>query len=215
MRSKEEAHDYRYFPEPDLTPVTITDAMLTRAREALPELPSARAERFAASGVPAEAARMLGFRTDLGDYYEAALIDGVDPVQLANWITNELVARLEADVDPAESLVTPAALASLVLLISDGKVTGGAARKVLDTLVAEGGDQAAIVEAEGLGAVGGEDTLSPIVAAALEANPDVAEKLRSGDMKPIGVIVGFVMRETKGAADGGEITKLVRQQLGL
>ncbi len=71
------------------------------------------------------------------------------------------------------------------------------------------------MEAEGLGAVGGEDTLAPIVEAALAANPDVAEKLRGGDMKPIGVIVGFVMRETKGAADGGEITKLVRQQLGL
>jgi aspartyl-tRNA(Asn)/glutamyl-tRNA(Gln) amidotransferase subunit B len=94
-------------------------------------------------------------------------------------------------------------------------VTGGAGRKVLDLLVATGGDPAAIVEAEGLGAVGGSDTLAPSVEAALAANPDVAEKLRAGDMKPIGVIVGFVMKETKGRADGGEITKLVRSQLGL
>jgi aspartyl-tRNA(Asn)/glutamyl-tRNA(Gln) amidotransferase subunit B len=86
---------------------------------------------------------------------------------------------------------------------------------VLDKLVAEGGDPAQIVEAEGLGAVGGEDSLAPIVEAALAANPDVAEKLKTGDMKPIGVIVGYVMKETKGRADGKEVTKLVRQQLGL
>ena len=100
-------------------------------------------------------------------------------------------------------------------MVSEKAVTQGAARKVLDKLVAEGGDPAAIVEAEGLGAIGGGDELAPIVEAALEANPDVAEKLRGGDMKPIGVIVGFVMRETKGRADGGEVTRLVREQLGL
>ena len=96
--------------------------------------------------------------------------------------------------------------------IGDGQA---GARQVLDKLVAEGGDPAAIVEAEGLGAVGGSDQLSPIVAAALEANPDVAEKLRGGDMKPVGVIVGYVMKQTKGRADGGEVTRIVREQLGL
>jgi aspartyl-tRNA(Asn)/glutamyl-tRNA(Gln) amidotransferase subunit B len=85
---------------------------------------------------------------------------------------------------------------------------------VLDRLVAEGGDPRAIVEAEGLGAIGGGDTLEPIVERALEANPDVVEKLREGNMKPIGVIVGFVMRETKGRADGGEVTRIVRRKLG-
>jgi aspartyl-tRNA(Asn)/glutamyl-tRNA(Gln) amidotransferase subunit B len=100
-------------------------------------------------------------------------------------------------------------------LVVEKRVTQGAARKVLDTLVEQGGDPQAIVEAEGLAAIGGGDELAPIVAAALEANPDVAEKLRSGDMKPIGVIVGHVMRETRGRADGGEVTRLVREQLGL
>jgi len=216
LRSKEEAHDYRYFPEPDLTPVAIDQAMLDRAGAALPELPSARAERFERDhGLASDTARLLGFRTELGDYFEAALAAGsVDAQPLANWITNELVSRLGADTDPAASHVAPASMAKLVGLLGEKKVTQGAARQVLDRLVADGGDPEAIVEAEGLSAVGGADELAPIVSAALEANPDVADKLRGGDMKPIGVIVGFVMRETKGRADGGEITRLVREQLG-
>ncbi len=218
LRSKEEAHDYRYFPEPDLTPVTITEEMLQRARAALPELPAQRAERFERElGLSTDSAKLLAFRAELGDYFEAALSTNgeVDPQPLANWLTNELTARLGADADPAESKVRPGALASLVAMVSEKKVTQGAARQVLDRLVADGGDPAAIVEAEGLGALGRGEELAPIVAAALDANPDVAEKLRAGDMKPIGIIVGHVMRETKGRADGGEVTRLVREQLGL
>ena len=134
---------------------------------------------------------------------------------MANWLANELLSRLETDVDPASTKVAPRALAKLVSMVGAKQVTQGGARQVLDRLLADGGDPAAIVEAEGLGAVGGSDELAPIVEAALAANPAVAEKLRGGDMKPIGVIVGYVMRETKGRADGGEITRLVRSQLGL
>ena len=108
-----------------------------------------------------------------------------------------------------------AALATLVGLVTERKVTQNAAKQVLDRLVAEGGDPRRIVEDEGLGAIGGGATLEPIVEQALDANPDVVEKLREGNMKPIGVIVGFVMRETKGRADGGEVTRIVRQKLGL
>jgi aspartyl-tRNA(Asn)/glutamyl-tRNA(Gln) amidotransferase subunit B len=217
LRSKEEAHDYRYFPEPDLTPVAIAQAMLDRAQEALPELPLARAERFEQDlGLSADSAHLLAFRSELGDYYEAALATGsADAQPLANWLANELLSRLDADADPAASKVAPAALAELVSLVSSKQVTQGGARQVLDKLIADGGDPAAIVEAEALGAVGGSDELAPIVQAALAANPEVAGKLKGGDMKPIGVIVGFVMRETKGRADGGEITRLVRAQLGL
>jgi aspartyl-tRNA(Asn)/glutamyl-tRNA(Gln) amidotransferase subunit B len=100
-------------------------------------------------------------------------------------------------------------------MVEAKEVTRDGAQQVLATLAADGGDPRAIVEAQGLGAVGGADELAPVVAAALEANPDVAEKLRGGDMKPIGVIVGHVMRETRGRADGGEVTRLVREQLGL
>ncbi len=220
LRSKEEAHDYRYFPEPDLPPVRITDAMLQRARAAMPELPAAREARFASVlGLNVESARLLSWRSELGDYFEAALDAGASmrpPVEaqpLANWVS-ELTARYDGD-DPAQSKVTPRALASLVGLVGSKQLTQGGAKQVLDRLVAEGGDPAAIVEAEGLGAVGGSDELAPVVRAALEANPDVADKLRGGDMKPIGVIVGYVMKETRGRADGGEVTAIVRAELGL
>ncbi len=217
LRSKEEAHDYRYFPEPDLTPVAITDAMLERAREALPELPAARADRFEREyALHTDTAKLLAWRSELGDYYEQALAaDGAEPVLLANWLTNELLRELETDADPAESKVTPVALSGLVSLLSEKKVTAAGARQVLARLVADGGDPAAVVEAEGLGAVGGADELTPVVQAALEANPDIAERLRSGDMKPMGVIIGAVMKETRGRADGGEVTRIVRQTLGL
>jgi aspartyl-tRNA(Asn)/glutamyl-tRNA(Gln) amidotransferase subunit B len=217
LRSKEDAHDYRYFPEPDLTPVAISQEMLDRAQAALPELPLARAERFERElGLSGDSAHLLAFRTELGDYFEAAIDgDGANAQPIANWLANELLSRLDADADPAQSNVTPAALAKLVSMVGAKQVTQGGARQVLDKLVAGGGDPERIVEAEGLGAVGGSDELAPIVEAALAANPDVAEKLRGGDMKPIGVIVGYVMKQTKGRADGGEITRLVRSQLGL
>jgi aspartyl-tRNA(Asn)/glutamyl-tRNA(Gln) amidotransferase subunit B len=216
LRSKEEAHDYRYFPEPDLPPVTITEAMLERARSAMPELPAAREQRFTSElGLSGDSARLLSWRSELGDFFEAALAagDGAEPQPLANW-TSDLAARLEVE-DPAESKVTPQALAALVGLVAGKAVTQGGARQVLDVLIAEGGDPAAIVEAQGLGAVGGADELTPVVRAALEANPDVVEKLRGGDMKPIGVIIGHVMKETRGRADGKEVTAIVRSELGL
>jgi aspartyl-tRNA(Asn)/glutamyl-tRNA(Gln) amidotransferase subunit B len=215
LRSKEEAHDYRYFPEPDLVPIAISADMVERARAALPELPAARAERFERElGLTADSAKLLAWRAELGDYFEAALsTNGVEPQPLANWV-NELVARIDVE-DPAESKVQPGALATLVGLVSERKVTQGAAKQVLDTLVAEGGDPASIVEREGLTAIEGGDELDPVVQAALDANPEIAERLRSGDMKPIGVLVGHVMRETRGRADGGEVTRLVRAKLGL
>jgi aspartyl-tRNA(Asn)/glutamyl-tRNA(Gln) amidotransferase subunit B len=215
LRSKEEAHDYRYFPEPDLVPIAISEAMLERAKAALPELPAARAERFERElGLTADSAKLLAWRAELGDFFEAALSEnGVEAQPLANWV-NELVARIDVE-DPAQSKVQPGALATLVGLVHERKVTQGAAKRVLDTLVAEGGDPAAIVERDGLGAIEGGDELDPLVDAALDANPEIAERLRSGDLKPIGVIVGHVMRETRGRADGGEVTRLVRKKLGL
>jgi aspartyl-tRNA(Asn)/glutamyl-tRNA(Gln) amidotransferase subunit B len=229
LRSKEEAHDYRYFPEPDLLPVAIDQQMIDAARADMTELPAARAERLQRElELSAESAQLLAFRGELGDYFEAALAAGVEPAPppqaLANWVAVELAPRLGdgdgegAGVgtggDPFASRVMPAALANLVGLVAAKRVSVGAGRQVLDTLVAEGGDPQAIVEAQGLGAIDGGDELAGIVAAALEANADAAQRVREGNAKAIGPIVGYVMRETKGRADGTEVARLVHEQLG-
>jgi aspartyl-tRNA(Asn)/glutamyl-tRNA(Gln) amidotransferase subunit B len=216
LRSKEEAHDYRYFPEPDLVPIAITADLLAAARAALPELPIARASRYELElGLSAESAHLLAFRPEQAAYFEAAAgADGAPPQTVANWLLNELGPRL-GDEDPSDSKVTPQAFGAFVGMVAAKQVTPTAAKQVLDRLVAEGGDPAAIVEAEGLGAMEGGDELDGIVDAALAANADAADKIRAGNMKAIGPIIGFVMRETKGRAAGGEVTQLVRQKLGL
>ena len=215
LRSKEEAHDYRYFPEPDLVPIAITRTMLDAANAAIPELPAAREERLVGLGLNAGSARQLAWRTELGDFFEAALeADSAEPQPLANWICNELVAVV-GDGDPATTNISPQALAALVALVAAKTVTPANAKLVLDRLVADGGDPAQIVGAEGLGSIGGGDALEPMVDAALAANADAAEKIRAGNMKAIGAIIGHVMRETKGRADGAEVTRIVRQRLGV
>jgi aspartyl-tRNA(Asn)/glutamyl-tRNA(Gln) amidotransferase subunit B len=195
--------------------------MLKAARADMSELPAARAERFERElGLTAESAQLLAFRSELGDYFEQALATKADPAPpaqaLANWVGGDLVSRLGEGEDPADSKVEPGALAALVGLVAEKKISVGAGRQVLDKLVADGGsDPAAIVEAEGLAAIGGGDELAEIVAAALAANADAAERVRSGNAKAIGPIIGAVMRETKGRADGGEVTRLVHEQLGI
>jgi aspartyl-tRNA(Asn)/glutamyl-tRNA(Gln) amidotransferase subunit B len=215
LRSKEYAHDYRYFPEPDLVPIAPTEEMLERARAALPELPAARASRFESElGLTSDTARLLAFRGELGDYYEAALAsDGeLDPRALASWVTNELVARVGDVEDPAQSAVEPRALARLVAMVGARRISQSAAKEVLDVLAAEGGDPEAIAAERSLEMAGG-DELSEIVERALEQNADAVEKVRAGNDKAIGAIVGAVMRETKGRADGGEVQRLIRERL--
>jgi aspartyl-tRNA(Asn)/glutamyl-tRNA(Gln) amidotransferase subunit B len=218
LRSKEEAHDYRYFPEPDLVPVTVTEAMIEEARAQLPELPAERIERYRQElGLTADSARQLAFRVELGDYFERALAadgQGVEPQALANWVGGELVARI-GETDPAESKVAPEALASLVGMVSSRAVTPGAAKQVLDRLASDGGDPARIVETEELGAIAPGGELDAAVDAAIAANPEAVDSLRAGRGKAIGTIIGHVMRETKGRADGGEVTRLVRAKLDL
>jgi aspartyl-tRNA(Asn)/glutamyl-tRNA(Gln) amidotransferase subunit B len=220
LRSKEQAHDYRYFPEPDLLPVGISSEMVELARAAISELPADRLERLQDElGLSVESAQLLAYRSELGDYFEAALAAGVEPAPpaqaLANWIVSDLLRRLEDSADPAASRVTPGAIAELVGLVASGRISVGAGRQVLDRLVLHGGEARTIVEEHGLGAIGGGEELAGVVAAALEANADAAERVRGGNAKAIGPIVGYVMRETKGRADGGEVTRLVNEQLGL
>jgi aspartyl-tRNA(Asn)/glutamyl-tRNA(Gln) amidotransferase subunit B len=219
LRSKEQAHDYRYFPEPDLVPVAVDQAMLDAASAAMPELPAARAERFEQLGLSAESARRLAFSAELGGYFEQGLAAEADPPPapqvLANWIVADLLARLQDGQSPLDSRVTPAALATLCGMVGAKRVSVGAARQVLDRLVAQGGDPAGIVEAEGLAALDGDEDLAAVVAAALAANAAAAERVKDGNTKAIGPIVGYVMRETKGRADGGEVMRLVNEQLGV
>jgi aspartyl-tRNA(Asn)/glutamyl-tRNA(Gln) amidotransferase subunit B len=215
LRSKEEAHDYRYFPEPDLLPVAITDEMVATARAALPELPAARQERFEHLGLSVDTARQLSWRPELGDFFESALEADAAPAQpLANWVTGELVARI-GEEDPAGTPVEPPAFAALVGMVAGRTLTPANGKVVLERLLTGGGDPAAIVEAEGLAAVSDAGELEGVVQAALDANGDAAEKIRAGNMKAIGAIIGHVMRETKGRADGAEVTRIVRDKLGV
>ena len=221
LRSKEEAHDYRYFPEPDLVPLAPTEAMLREARESLPELPAARAERYREQmGLAEDAAALLATDPETADYFErtAEEASGVEPRVVANWVTGELAAALRqegGEASAAESKVEPAALAALVIMVGEKKISHGSGKTVLATLVAEGGDPAAIVEREGLAQISDSGELEAIVAAAVEANPEAAEQIRAGNGKAIGAIVGTVMKETKGRADGGEVSRLIREKLGL
>ena len=222
LRSKEEAHDYRYFPEPDLVPLLVTDEIRAAAEAAIPELPAARMERFERElGLASGMARDLAFRRELADYYERALADAppgkVTPVEVANWIP-QLVERIGSGADPAESRVAAGALSALAAMVAAKEVSRDAARDVLTKLVEDGGDPAAIVESEGLGAISADDGdgngLVAIVDAAIASDPDAAAKVKEGNMKAIGPLVGYVMRETKGRADGGEVTRLIRERVG-
>jgi aspartyl-tRNA(Asn)/glutamyl-tRNA(Gln) amidotransferase subunit B len=222
LRSKEEAHDYRYFPEPDLVPLLATEELFDQARSALPaELPVERAQRFERElGLSAERSQELAFRAELASYFERALAaaagDGVgevEPAELANWIP-QLVERI-AGGDPAQSKVAPESLARLAAMVKAREVSRDAAREVLTRLVEQGGDPRDIVEREGLGALSAEeDGLAEVVARAIESDPAAAEQVRAGNMRAIGPLVGYVMRETRGRADGGEVTRLIRERLG-
>ncbi len=220
LRSKEEAHDYRYFPEPDLVPLAPTEEMLREARESLPELPAARIERYEEMGLAGDAAGLLATDPETASYFErtAGEAAGVEPRVVANWVTGELAAALRQEGDEtsaAGSRVEPQALAALVLLVQEKKISHGSGKTVLATLVAGGGDPAAIVEREGLAQISDSGELEAIVAAAVDANPEAAEQIRSGNQKAIGAIVGAVMKETKGRADGGEVNRLIRSNLGV
>jgi aspartyl-tRNA(Asn)/glutamyl-tRNA(Gln) amidotransferase subunit B len=218
LRSKEYAHDYRYFPEPDLAPVVPTEEMLKEARESLPELPAHRRERYLKQlGLSEEAATTLAFQSEYGEFFERAVAsDGAPAKSIANWVTGELVATLRQagdEDDPLASKATPEAVATLAGLVEAKTISHGAGKQVLAKLVAEGGDPAEIVEREGLAQISDTSELEGIVDRAIEAESEAAEQVRQGNEKAIGRIVGAVMKETKGRADGGAVTKLIRERL--
>jgi aspartyl-tRNA(Asn)/glutamyl-tRNA(Gln) amidotransferase subunit B len=217
LRSKEEAHDYRYFPEPDLVAIVATEAMIAAARASLPELPAARQARYEGEGLDAAQARLLAADPELARYFDAvfAAAGAAEPRVVANWVTGDLTAALRASDDAERPEAAP--LADLIGAVTAKTISHAGGKQVLAILVADGdADVAAIIEREGLAQMGGDDgELAAIVAAAIEADPAAAEQIRGGNGKAIGAIVGAVMRETKGRADGGEVNRLIREQLGL
>jgi aspartyl-tRNA(Asn)/glutamyl-tRNA(Gln) amidotransferase subunit B len=216
LRSKEYAHDYRYFPEPDLVPLAPTPAMIERARESLPELPAARRRRYAEEhGLAEAAATQLAFDAELGNYFEqvAENAPAIEAPVVANWVTGELAAALREAGDGA-SRPAPKYMGGTIEMVQSRQISHASGRRLLRTQVTEDVDPAEIVEREGLGQIRGADELEGIVQRALEAEPEAAERVRAGNPKAIGPLVGFVMRETRGRAEGGEVTRLIRERLG-
>ncbi len=219
LRSKEHAHDYRYLPEPDLVPLAPSTEQIEAARAALPEPPGARRERYLTEfGLSEENAAQLAFDLELAAFFEQAqgLIEQADSQTLAGWVTGELVRESrEAGLEhPTVSAAGPAAIAELADLVAAKTINRKTGRELLGRLVREGGEPAAIVDAEGLGVVSdGDGRLEAAVERAIEADPDAAQKIREGEIKAVGALVGAVMRETGGRADGGEVTRLIREKL--
>ncbi|MCA1716044.1 MAG: Asp-tRNA(Asn)/Glu-tRNA(Gln) amidotransferase subunit GatB [Actinobacteria bacterium] len=213
LRSKEYAHDYRYFPEPDLLPLELTAAWVSQVKSRLPELPEERRARFVEQyGLSEYDAGVLTADNELASFYEEVAAEA-DPKQAANWTTGELRARLnEAGIDVSESKITPGHLAELIGLVENGTVSRSAARGVLATVFDTGDSPSAIVEREGLASVGG-DELSGVVDEVIAANPSEAERVRAGDNKVVGFLVGQVMRATRGNADGGRVRQLLAERL--
>jgi aspartyl-tRNA(Asn)/glutamyl-tRNA(Gln) amidotransferase subunit B len=219
LRSKEEAHDYRYFPEPDLVPLAPTEEMLREAREALPELPAARIARYQdEKGLPHDLATLLASNPATAEFVEDAwqVMPNADPTAVANWVTGDLIAALrKTGVDPdfLDRPVPVEKFTTVIEMVEAKKISHASGRVVLAILATEGGDPTEIVDREGLAQMSDSSELEAIVEKAMADNPDAVEKIREGNGKAIGAIVGTVMRETKGRADGGEVNRLIREKL--
>ena len=216
LRSKEFAHDYRYFPEPDLLPLELSGAWVEDIRGRMPELPDARRARFVEQyGLSEYDAGVLTAERDLAAYYEeVANGDGVDPKQASNWITGDLRALAnDAGLEVYESKVTPEHLTELIGLVENGRVSRTAAKEVLASVFESGDSPSEVVEREGLGAMG-SDELSSTVERVIAANPEEAGRVSEGDKKVVGFLIGQVMKETRGQADGGRVRQLLFERLG-
>jgi aspartyl-tRNA(Asn)/glutamyl-tRNA(Gln) amidotransferase subunit B len=217
MRTKEHAFDYRYFPEPDLVPLRPSSEWLAQVRSQLPELPSARRRRFVDDlGLPASDASLLTSSKGIADFYEAArgAARVADGKQVANWVANDLLGRLaERGEDVAGSPVTPAALAALVDRVVEGAISGAQAKEVLAEMAATGRSPGEIIEERGLSQLSDRAALEAAVTEVLAANPEVAERIRAGQDKALGFLVGQVMRATRGRANPALVNELLRERL--
>jgi aspartyl-tRNA(Asn)/glutamyl-tRNA(Gln) amidotransferase subunit B len=215
MRTKEEAHDYRYFPDPDLLPVEISDAWKDAVRTALPELPQTKQLRYQEMGLSAYEASVLTSSRSMANFFDATLDDFPGQARLcANWITGEVSAQLNRDgVDISACPISPCQLGGLLKCITTGSVSNSGAKEVFRTMWVEGGTAGEIIEAKGLKQVSDSATIEKIVDQILEANPAQVAEYRSGKEKVFGFFVGLAMKASKGKANPGQLNEVLKRKL--
>jgi aspartyl-tRNA(Asn)/glutamyl-tRNA(Gln) amidotransferase subunit B len=215
MRSKEEAHDYRYFPEPDLPPLAVGPEWVEEARRSLPELPADRRRRFVAEhGLPAYDAGVLTQEREVADYFEAAARESGNAKAASNWVMTEVLRKLkEGERGLASCPVGPGALGRLVKLVDAGTTSGKTADEVFEKMWTTGEEAAAIVEREGLTQLTDESALEAVVAEVVAASPEQAASYRAGKAATLGWFVGQVMRRTGGRANPQRVNALLRRAL--
>ncbi len=211
MRSKEESEDYRYFQEPDLVPLHVDQPWRDRVFASLPELPAIRRHRITAAGVDRQAAAVMVEAGDLADLYDEAVSLGAEPRTVGNWLSGDVVAYLRRnETSLADTHLRPDHLYELATMVGEGALSSTAAKDVLARVLAGEGSPAAVAEQYDLLQISDAGALEAEVDAVLAGNPDVVAKLRAGDMKPVGFLVGQVMRATGGKADPRIVSDLIR-----
>jgi aspartyl-tRNA(Asn)/glutamyl-tRNA(Gln) amidotransferase subunit B len=215
MRTKEEAHDYRYFPEPDLVPLEINEDWVEEIRETLPELPLQKIERFQAQyGLPAYDSDVLCSSRELADFFEEAVRIHNNPKGISNWIMAEVLRELNRDkVSIGETLLKPSHVAAIVRLIDEGVISGKIGKSVFEEVHRTGDDPEKIVEDKGLRQVSDEGAIEEIARRVLENNPKEVESYRDGKTGVLGFFVGQVMRETRGKANPKIVNEILRKLL--
>jgi aspartyl-tRNA(Asn)/glutamyl-tRNA(Gln) amidotransferase subunit B len=215
MRSKEEAHDYRYFPEPDLVPFTLSRELVKSIEATLPELPMARAKRFIKEfGIPEYDAYVLVQEKKLAEYFEACVREGAGAKSASNWIQTELLALLNAkNIAIEDCSVSPHALAGLIRLVEQGAISGKTAKEVLQEMAATGKAAEVIVKEKGLTQVSDTGLIEKAVEKAIAANPAAVAEFKAGKQKALGAIVGAVMKETGGKANPKVVNEILQKKL--
>jgi aspartyl-tRNA(Asn)/glutamyl-tRNA(Gln) amidotransferase subunit B len=215
MRSKEEAHDYRYFPEPDLLPLQLTSQWIEEIRGSLPELPDARRRRFVtAYGLPEYDAGVLTQSPAISEYFEATAAAAGNAKSASNWIMGELTRKVnELGIGIEEAAVRPEALAGLIRLVDSGTITGPIAKDVFEKMYASGRSADAIVADEGLASINDDAALEAAVRDAIAANPTPVAQYRAGKQQTFGFLVGQVMKATRGKANPAIVNALMKKML--
>lgn len=215
MRSKEFAHDYRYFPDPDLVPVQIDDEMLERLKLELPEFPESRAERFVKEfGIPVYDAGVLTAEREVSDYFEAVVRACSDAKAASNWVMGEVLRMLkERNISVASFSVPPERLGGLISLIGGGTISNTIAKQVFERMLETGDDPGAIVEEEGLAQVSDTAEIEKIVQSVIDANSGQVEQYRSGKTRVFGFFVGQCMKAMKGKANPVVVNEILKQKL--